>query len=108
MEEGFVYLLVDFNEHYKIGITASDINKRIKSLQTGSSGELSLINKHQSKHFRKIERVLHRKYNHLSTDGGKEWFSLPPDIVLNFKNECQKLDEIFDMLIKAKNPFITF
>jgi hypothetical protein len=106
MNEGFVYLLVDSNENYKIGITTGDIHKRIKSLQTGSSGELVLINKHKSKHYRKIETNLHRKYNHLSTDGGKEWFSLPPEIVLNFKNECQKLDEIFDTLIKAKNPFI--
>ena len=39
MKEGFVYLLVNFGgqiEHYKIGITTGQIDKRLKSLQTGN------------------------------------------------------------------------
>ena len=44
--KGKVYLIVDWSSQplkYKVGITKSDVTKRLKSLQTGSSGELVLL-----------------------------------------------------------------
>ena len=42
---GCVYLLGDWDKEnrYKIGVTRGDVDKRIKKLQTGNSGEIYLI-----------------------------------------------------------------
>lgn len=109
MKEGIVYLLVDWGsnpERYKIGITKDNVDKRIKQLQTGSPNELVLLNKYESKNYKKLELFLHKKYNKYSTDGGKEWFELPNDIVISFKSECQKIDEMFQTMIDSDNPYI--
>jgi len=98
---GYVYLLYEFNsspERYKIGISTNDIEKRIKSLQTGNSNQIILINHFQTKYYRKIENNLHKLYAKYSTDGGKEWFCLPPYEVFNFKELCKKLHDNFKFL----------
>lgn len=94
--KGKVYLIVDWSSSplkYKIGITKNQIQKRIKQLKTGSSGDLVLLKHYESENYKKIESILHRFYNSYSTEGGKEWFELPDDKVLNFINECQTIDE---------------
>jgi len=100
--KGKVYLLLDWDSHpaekYKIGITKNDIQKRIKQLTTGSSGELVLISSYESENYRKIEGVLHRTYNCYSTSGGKEWFELPSEKVLSFKEDCKKIDDNINLL----------
>ena len=110
MNEGIIYLLVDWGsnpERVKIGITKENVEKRIKQLQTGSPNELVLLNKYKSKNYKKIERFLHKKYNKYSTDGGKEWFELPSDAIINFISECQKIDYQFQTIIDSDNPFIS-
>lgn len=85
---GFVYLLGNFEQEnvYKIGITRGKIENRIKQLQTGSSGEIYLINYYKTKYPFFIEKNFHMKYYPYQTIG--EWFELTPDEVLNFKNNC--------------------
>ena len=44
---GWVYLVKDeSNVTYKIGVTRTDVEKRIKRLQTGNSTKLLLIHKY--------------------------------------------------------------
>ena len=109
MQKGIVYLLVEYGsnpERYKIGITRGDIKNRIKSLQTGCSNELMLINSYNSMHYLKIEKYLHNLYNKYSTDGGTEWFQLPTEEVFKFTDECNRSEDIFSTLIDLGNPFI--
>jgi hypothetical protein len=109
MKEGYIYLLVDFGsdpEKYKIGITTGKIEKRIKSLQTGNPDEIVLLKFYKSKFYRQIEKSLHRKYGHLKTNGGKEWFTLPPDNIFDFVVECESINSQIESLVKMGNPFI--
>lgn len=109
MKEGFVYLLVDFGsepEKYKIGITTGRIDKRIKSLQTGNPNEINVLKYFKSKFYRHIEKSLHKKYNYLKTNGGNEWFTLPPDSVFDFMSDCESIHNQIDHLVKMGNPFI--
>jgi hypothetical protein len=106
--KGNIYLITDWSsqpQRYKIGITKGKVESRLKQLQTGSSGELVLLMTYASDNYRKIETILHRGYKSHSTDGGKEWFELPEDRVLNFKKECMQIDENLEFLKKSKNPF---
>jgi|TARA_Y100000385_G_scaffold47083_2_gene43701 hypothetical protein len=109
MVKGVVYLITDWSsvpEKYKIGITKNSPNDRLKSLQTGSSGELVLLKTYESYNYRKIESALHRGYKPYSTDGGKEWFELPNEVALNFINECKQIDDNIKFLMESDNPFI--
>jgi hypothetical protein len=108
MEKGNVYLIVDWGsnpEKYKIGITKKDVNKRIKELQTGSSNELVLLRTYQSVNYKRIENIIHRNFKQYSTDGGKEWFQLPEEKVINFIKECEKIDKNITILTEKNNPF---
>lgn len=108
MQEGYVYLMVGFNdnsEKYKIGITIKDPEKRLKQLQTGSSDKIDLLRKYKSPFYKKIEKFLHRKYmSYKCEGGGSEWFDLPNEEVLNFILECEKTEQMFKSLVD--NPFI--
>jgi hypothetical protein len=109
MEKGFVYLITDWSsnpEKFKIGITKNSPEDRLKYLQTGSSGELVLLKTYESYNYLKIEGVLHRGYKSYSTDGGKEWFELPSEVVLNFTKECRQIDDNIKFLMESDNPFI--
>ena len=106
--KGNIYLITDWSsvpQKYKIGITKGKVESRIKQLQTGSSGELVLLMTYSSDNYRNIETILHRAYKYYLTDGGKEWFELPENRVLNFKKECMQIDENLKLLNKNKNPY---
>jgi len=109
MKEGFVYLLVDFGsdpEKYKIGITTGQIDKRIKTLQTGNPDEINVLKYYKSEFYRQIEKYLHKKYSHLKTSGGNEWFTLPPDSIFDFISDCESTHKQIEYLVKMGNPFI--
>jgi len=103
---GTVYLLGEFcdNGRFKIGITKSDVNKRIKQLQTGNSQEIFLVNKYDSVNYRKVEGMLHRYYGTSRAIG--EWFNLTHKQVMSFSDEAKKADELIDLLLR-ENPFYT-
>lgn len=107
MKEGYVYLITDWGstpEKFKIGITKNDPNNRLKQHQTSSANELVLLRKYKSINYRKIETRLKKLYKTYSSDGGTEWFILPSDVANNFIKECEKIDEMFDLL--KDNPFM--
>ena len=99
---GFVYLLCD-GEKFKIGMTKhSDINKRVKELQTGNPNEIWLHSYYETDYPLKIEKMMHGR--HASSNVKNEWFDMSVSDVINFKKECKKCEEILKAL--EDNPFI--
>lgn len=96
MKKGFVYLLKMTNEHaenfYKIGITKNDVNKRIKQLQTGNHNEITVANTFETKHYFKIESMLHRKFASNHTRG--EWFEIEEEKASQFISECEAFENV--------------
>ena len=101
---GFIYLINELDtNNYKIGVTKSnDINKRLKSMETGNSNELFPSRKFKTSNPFKLEGMLHRHYT--NKHKSKEWFILSDDDVMDFLNICQKYDDIINYLI-LENPF---
>jgi len=102
---GYVYLLSTvtpdgLNEQYKIGVTKTDVLKRVKTLQTGNSQKINLINVYESENYFKVEKSMHRLYGSQKTDSNNEWFSLEDEHVLSFLEECKKADDIIDFMYK--------
>ena len=101
---GFVYLLMEDNdEHkYKIGATRGKIEKRIKSLQTGNSNEISLCKYYETNFPFLIEKKLHNRY--LSVCVINEWYSLSDEEVNKFTETCKTIE---DTIMSVKdNPFV--
>lgn len=99
---GHVYLITNDYNHYKIGVTKGDVSKRIRQLQTGNSERIELVNSYESDNYNHIERWLHRKLFIKRLEG--EWFELTESEVLDFKSNCDRIDEIVKVL-KKENPF---
>jgi hypothetical protein len=59
-----IYLIGSSDEEkYKIGITTEkNLLKRLKTLQTGNSSELSYVYFFKSKYASKMERTIHRRF----------------------------------------------
>jgi hypothetical protein len=105
---GFVYLLMStdsdgLKELFKIGVTKTNIGKRIKALSTGNPNRIILIDYYESKNYSKIEKWLHNRYFIKKTDANNEWFCLEGNDVKSFKETCKKIDET--ILILKDNPF---
>lgn len=98
---GYVYLVKDtVNNTYKIGVS-KDINKRLKTLQTGNSSNLELILSFKAEHPYRLESMLHRKFAEYRERN--EWFKLPKDIVDSFHFYCNQLNSIIISL--KDNPY---
>ncbi len=95
---GYVYILGDWEKegYYKIGVTRGSVEKRIKKLQTGNSGEIYLVNKFETKHPFLMENMLHQWYAGKRVKG--EWFELDSEDVIKFKDNCEKIEGIFDAM----------
>lgn len=83
---GYIYLIWEVGtSNYKIGYTSnSDIEKRVSSLQTGNSRELS-IHGYFPCSSSSTERVLHRIFSNCRSQG--EWFVLSDEDVNNILDE---------------------
>lgn len=84
-KKGFIYVIRrgDTSE-YKIGWTAHpDINKRCKSLQTGSSEILTERGSFQTSS-QKTEKIIHKIFEKQRKSG--EWFDLTEGQVINLLN----------------------
>lgn len=99
---GFVYLICDNScDSFKIGMTKSSIEKRIKKLQTGNSTELFITAYHQTQYPYTVEKMLHNKFANYNKKN--EWFNLSTNDVNNFHNYC---NEIENLIVEMKdNPF---
>lgn len=94
----FIYLLRSENEpNYKIGLTNST-NIRLKTLQTGNSENLILLEKIEVKHPHKVETSLHNQFASVKTRKKGEWFQLSLTDELGFRELVLKQDEIFSFL----------
>ena len=96
-KKGYVYLLGDFEKEgiYKIGVTRGTIERRIKKLQTGNSGEIYVVDYFQTEHPFFIEKWMHIKYG--SKKVMNEWFEMGLDDMLNFKKNCQKFEDLYNI-----------
>ena len=102
MRQGYVYLLCD-GDKFKIGMTRqSNIMNRVKELQTGNPNEIWVHSYFKTEYPNKIEKMMHAL--HASSNIKNEWFEMNISEVLNFKNECQKCEDILKAL--KNNPFI--
>lgn len=101
---GYVYLIGerDNDNIFKIGVTKSDnINLRKNKLQTGNPDELYIKDYFKSDYPFKVETMLHKQY--MNENKINEWFMLNENDVKNFKNNCEKYENIFKSL--SDNPF---
>lgn len=100
---GYVYVLGDFTKTniYKIGVTRGNVEKRIKKLQTGNSGEIFLCVKYWTKYPFFIERRLHHKFSENRIMN--EWFMLETEDVNQIKSIIQKEEELIETM--KDNPF---
>lgn len=74
---GWVYFIMCADTHRcKIGFTKGDPQKRLKSLQTGCPGELSVVVRHPGTS--ETEARLHRKFAASKIRG--EWFDLTDEL----------------------------
>lgn len=100
---GTVYLINAWGtDKYKIGITKSDVEKRIKQLQTGCPDKIVLVNTYESKNYRHLESWLHREHTSKRVEG--EWFILEDEDVLKFKEDCERINKTVNLLLE-NNPF---
>ena len=101
---GYVYLIGEENEEnkYKIGSTkCKDINKRLKQLQTGNSNPLFIKTYFETSRPFRLESMLHNKFRQYNVIG--EWFELNDEDVKKFKEECERYQNIIDIL--KENPY---
>lgn len=92
----FVYLIKMYGDgdiYYKIGVT-KDIEKRIKSLMTGSPNHIELVHFYKSKYSFKIEKMFHRNLKLLNVN--REWFYGVDESV--FIENCKKYEYIIESL----------
>lgn len=94
-----IYLLKIFTDteiYYKIGI-ATDVEKRIQQLQTGSAFLIELCKQYEStKYPFKIEKYLHNYFSDKKVMN--EWFSLESEDVRGFIALCEKAESNFEFL----------
>ena len=100
---GYVYLLCDQSKDriYKIGVTRGSIEKRIKKLQTGNSGEITLSRYFKSDYPFIVEKMMHMKYT--GNNIRNEWFELDDESAFDFPKECEKFENNLKSL--KDNPF---
>lgn len=101
---GKVYLIATDDDQYKIGMTNGTVNERIEQLQVGNGNEIYFVNEFETRHFKRVEKWVHRVYANKRIEG--EWFELTEEDVADFTKHCQKGHDIYETLIQSGNPFI--
>ena len=104
IKQGLVYLIYDPSQNlYKIGVTRGKEEIRLKQLQTGNASKLQIIYTYETEFPYRLETMLHNRFKLQQVLN--EWYDLPTDVVLNFKNICLDTDNIINML--KDNYFFT-
>jgi hypothetical protein len=102
-----VYLIfseINGKKLHKIGYTKRTIEKRIKEFKTGNASEFSIIDSFQSEWGTKIEATLHRIYSRKKLSG--EWFDLNEQDIKEFKENCKKIHENFEIITKTNTYYL--
>ena len=105
-KDGFVYLLGTTSDDgiYKIGVTRGSVDRRIRKLQTGNSGEIYLIKRYVSRFPFFVESSMHRLYS--SKNVLNEWYKLSDEEVASFCDECKRFEDMAENL--KDNPFFKY
>ena len=91
--KGYVYLICDpSTETFKIGRTRNPVEKRLKQLQTGCSGEFFIMKTFETEYPVQLEKMLHKRF--FGKRQLNEWFKLDLDDISGFSDICKKYDEI--------------
>ena len=100
---GFVYILCDSSKDntFKIGVTRGNIEKRIKKLQTGNSGEIFITSYQKCNHPFFVEKWLHLQY--FGKKVLNEWFEMNIEDIKSFKTDCLKYDELYELTHNNRN-----
>lgn len=102
---GSVYLLCDPSTNlFKIGMTRSNVGKRIKELQTGNSCEIHLVKKFDTTIPSFIESSLHHHF--LGKHSLNEWYELDNNDIRDFELTCQHYQDVAETL--QDNPFFRY
>lgn len=78
-----LYIITDFENYYKIGVTA-DMITRLSQLQTGNPKKLYVLyykDFYDTSLTFKIEAILHRMLKEYAANGGTEWVRLDDNIL---------------------------
>lgn len=76
----YVYM-VRSGENYKIGV-ATNLLSRIRNLQTSNANPVQLVTAKRTPEWSKYEKDIHRLLKEWKMNGGREWFALKPDHVI--------------------------
>lgn len=100
---GYVYLICDpENNAFKIGVTRSKINRRLKKLQTGNPTKLHIVAIYNTNYPFRLESMLHNLYKQNCILN--EWFKI--DSISKWINDCKTQEKIiYDLL---DNPFFSY
>ena len=98
----YIYLLESHNNEHKIGVT-NNIDKRIKSLNTGTANNLILLKSFNSEYPFKVEKMIHKTFNKKKIN--REWFKLSIDDINKFEPLCFEFENRFKILSESDNPF---
>lgn len=99
----YVYIVRAGEQHYKVGIT-SNMKKRISALQTSNPHKIELVTHRLVGSAEQVERDIHKALKLLATGGGREWFKLSGEqvvelaVLLNQNPEVDAADRIIDSL----------
>lgn len=99
-----VYLIMNGEGFFKVGMTKHAVTERIRQLQIGSATELKYVSECHVRYPSKVETALHRQYMQYHMIG--EWFDLPQEAVDNFADAATRCDNMIQYLVDSGNPFI--
>lgn len=95
---GYIYLIGDKQNFgkYKIGVTRGDIKRRLKTLQTGNSGELYVEKIYETEHPFIVENILHNRYEYKKAIN--EWFDLDLEDITKFNEVCDDIEKTIEIM----------
>ncbi len=94
---GYVYVITDGTERYKIGFTSSSVESRMANMQTANPRKLSIVCYITTDNYKELEKELHGMFDSKRIVG--EWFSLDSEDIYYLKN---REDSIF--CVNTDNP----
>ena len=100
----YIYLIKnEDSEQVKVGIGKKP-ETRLKQLQTGSSGKLTLLYKREVEFASVVERNLHNFYS--EQRGSGEWFDLYGVNIEDIDNQITLYEKNIIALKESDNPFV--
>lgn len=103
----YIYIISESTDGpVKIGFSANP-DRRLKQLQTGHSGALTVQYKHEvlAENVKALERIIHRTLAHKRSRG--EWFTISTeDAILEVKHAVMRYGDIENLSARAKSRTI--